>query len=466
MLFRQIINDDLGCASYLVACGGEAAIIDPQYDISPYVDLARTHGLRITRVLETHDHADHISGHGRLAELFGAQVYAPAGSGATYPHHVMRGGDVIAFGNARIHVLETPGHRPEHVSFGVEDIGRGDGVVSLLTGDSLLVGDVARPDLAVDAEEGGALLHASVQRLLAHEGHVEVFPGHVGGSLCGSARLSGKTSSTIEGERRFDPLLSIVDPADFTSALLDGLKPRPPHVEHIVACNRGGFITASSNPDELSAGRVAELLDDGAVLIDVRDESDYHAGHIDGSWSVPDTEAGVGTRAAWLADPGRHVVLVADNADQAASVAMKLRAVGQTAVVGYLRGVVSWQAAGYALRGMQSISVHEFAERWRDEALRATMTVIDVRDPDEWRGGVIPGSVLISLPALASGAFDPEIVRGKAAAIVCLSGSRAGQAASILERQGVGNIVHVTRGGVLHMPGLGVPLEHMSEVIA
>ncbi len=219
MLFRQIIHEDLGCASYLVGDSGAgvAAVVDPQWDIDPYLNLARLHGVRIEHVLETHNHADHVSGHGRLARATGATIHVSALAEAEYEHDPIADGWTLALGEGvTIEAVHTPGHRPEHTSFLLRDAERGGDPVAVLSGDSLFVGDVARPDLAVEPREGAAGIFRSLhERLLSLPDEVEVWPGHLGGSLCGSSGIDLKTSSTIGFERRHNRALAIADEAEF-----------------------------------------------------------------------------------------------------------------------------------------------------------------------------------------------------------------------------------------------------------
>ena len=213
MLFRQVIHEDLGCASYLVGdtASGVAAVIDPQWDIEPYLDLARLHGVRIEHVLETHNHADHVSGHGRLARASGATIHVHELAEAEYEHEPFADGWVLELGDgASIEAIHTPGHRPEHTSFLLRDATRGGDPVAVLTGDSLFVGDVARPDLAIEPRDGAAEIFRSLnERLMALPDEVEVWPGHLGGSMCGSSGIDLKTSSTIGFERRHNRALGL-----------------------------------------------------------------------------------------------------------------------------------------------------------------------------------------------------------------------------------------------------------------
>ena len=183
MFFRQVLHEDLGCASYVVADGGEAAVIDPKWEVEDYLRLAEEHGFAVTHVLETHNHADHVSGKGRLAKATGATIHVPAAAGVEFAHEPLADGDQIRFGDVTITALATPGHRPEHTAYLVADESRGAEQWLAVTGDSLFVGDVARPDLAVDKEEGARGLYASLKRLLALGDFAEVWPGHIGGSL-------------------------------------------------------------------------------------------------------------------------------------------------------------------------------------------------------------------------------------------------------------------------------------------
>src|SRR5918911_1848157 len=205
MLFRQILHEDLGCASYVIADGGEAAVVDPKWQIEDSLELAHEHDVRIRHVLETHTHADHLSGRGRLAAATGATLHVSAEAGDEYDHEPLEEGTALELGDARITALATPGHRPEHLAFVVEDRSREEAPWLLLTGDSLFVGDVARPDLAVEPEEGARGLFRSLRRLLEHEDFVEVWPGHVGGSLCGGAGGGEKARPPNGLPRRVQP---------------------------------------------------------------------------------------------------------------------------------------------------------------------------------------------------------------------------------------------------------------------
>src|SRR5919197_1075316 len=216
MLFRQLLHEDLGCASYLIADGGKAAVIDPKWEIEDYLALAAEQELVIAHVLETHNHDDHLSGRGRLAAATGATLHVPEDADVDYEHEQLADGDTLELGDVRITALATPGHRPEHMAFLVEDRSRAERPWLVLTGDALFVGDVGRPDLAVDEEDGARGLFRSTRRLLELDDVTELWPRHIGGSLCGGGDMSEKPSSTIGFERRTNELLGL-DEEEFVS---------------------------------------------------------------------------------------------------------------------------------------------------------------------------------------------------------------------------------------------------------
>ena len=282
MLFQQFLDDDLGCASYLVgdedAC--VAAIVDPPFAIEPVLEAAAKREVEIVRVIETHTHADHLSGHGRLALEHGIPVSIHAAAAAEYPHDLLEDGLELELGQIVLRAIHTPGHRPEHTCLAVIDRTRADEPWLVLTGDSLFVGDAARPDLAVAAKEGAEGLFHSLRRLLELPDGVEVFPGHVAGSLCGKG-MSSKASSTIGFERRFNRALQIEDELDFVADASTSAA-KPPNMSRLVDLNRGPFVGAQGEVNELAAPPAE------SVTLDVRDASTYGEGHRLGALSGVD----------------------------------------------------------------------------------------------------------------------------------------------------------------------------------
>jgi len=261
MIFRQVTHDDLGCASYLVGDedAGVAAVVDPKLDVEEYLALARYMGVRIAHVLETHNHADHVSGHGRLAAATGAAIHIHRDAAPDYDHEPFGDGWELELGSVRVRALHTPGHRPEHTAFALTDTARGPEPWAVLTGDSLFVGDIARPDLAVEKTEGARGVFRSLhEQLLRLPDACEVWPAHLGGSLCGGPGMDMKVSSTIAYERAHNALLQEADEAEFVRRVTASLGPQPPNFEAIVAVNRGPLEPRRVAIDPLTARQVDE----------------------------------------------------------------------------------------------------------------------------------------------------------------------------------------------------------------
>jgi glyoxylase-like metal-dependent hydrolase (beta-lactamase superfamily II)/rhodanese-related sulfurtransferase len=416
VLFRQFVDDDLGCASYLIGdeVAGHAVVVDPSYRIEPYLEEAERRDVRIVRVLETHTHADHVSGHGRLALEHGVSVSIHPLGEPEYPFDPLEDGQRIEVGDVVLTVLHTPGHRPEHCCFAVTDRSRADEPWLVLTGDSLFVGDAARPDLAVEAREGAAGLFHSLRRLVELGDGVELFPGHVAGSLCG-AGMSSKASSTIGFERRFNPMLRIETEEDFVGESTGTAGVRPPNVEHVVALNRGPFVGAPEPP------RVAAA--DGAVVLDVRPAHAFAAGHVRGALSVPLDSSTFGSKAGFLVSPEEEIALHADTEDDAELAAQRLQAVGLR-VRGRLESPETTES-------VDPVGLEELERLVADDAVE----VLDVREADERDAAYIPGSRHIPYRLVRT--FAEQLGNGKPVVTICESGSRAVIAASVLEAAGV-----------------------------
>jgi rhodanese-related sulfurtransferase/glyoxylase-like metal-dependent hydrolase (beta-lactamase superfamily II) len=444
MLFRQIIHEDLGCASYLVADRehGVAAVVDPQWDIGPYQRLARLHGVRIGHVLETHNHADHVSGHGRLCRATGATIHVHELAEAGYPHEPFGDGWRLELGDLTIEALHTPGHRPEHSCFLLSDAGRGGAPWALLSGDSLFIGDVARPDLAVEPREGAAEMFRSLhERLLALPAEVEVWPGHLGGSLCGGSGLDLKTSSTIGFERRHNPALAITDEEEFISTQLRSLGDKPPNVERIVDLNRGPVVEDFGTPAPLSPHEVEELVEAGAVVIDGRTNEQFDEAHIAGALSASSYDTGFATKVSRVAPAGTEIVIVAASSGDERAAAELLSSVGLP-VRGFLEGgMTAWRVEGRPVHRIELIDPDELARRVEADDGPA---ILDVRNDSEYASERIPGSLHIPYAHLAE-RLD-ELPRDRPVATICRGGKRSGLAASILQRAGFEDVVHVGQG--------------------
>jgi hydroxyacylglutathione hydrolase len=419
VLFRQLVDDDLGCASYLIgdeeAC--EAVVVDPAYAIEPYLEEAERSGVRIVRVLETHTHADHVSGHGRFALEHGVPVGIHALAEAEYPCEQLEDGDEVRVGSVAIRVLHTPGHRPEHCCFLVDG--------HLLTGDSLLIGDAARPDLAVEATEGAEQLFRSLRRLAELPEETEVDPGHVGGSLC-AAGISSDRVSTIRSERLANRALSFSDEREFVAESAAISTPRPPTVERVVALNRGPFLAAQPPLREL------ETME--GQLLDVRPARAFAAGHAAGAVNVPVSGSSFGTKAAFVLDHERPVTLHVSTHEQAELAARRLHAVGLLDTAGY---VLELDAS----ERLEPITVAELEPLLAGDAVE----VLDVREKNERDEGYIPGTRHI--PYRLVRAYRDELENGRPVVTICESGARAAVAASVLAAEGV-NVRPVLEGGI------------------
>jgi hydroxyacylglutathione hydrolase len=454
VIFRQITHEDLGCASYFIGdhSAGVAAVVDPRFEIDEYLELARYLDVQIDHVLETHNHADHVSGHGRLAAATGATIHIHRIANAEYEHEPFDDGYELALGSLTVRAVHTPGHRPEHTAFALVDGSRGDEPWAVLTGDSLFVGDVARPDLAIEREQGAREIFQSLhERLLTLAPETEVWPGHLGGSLCGGPGMDMKVSSTIGYERRHNDLLDGLGEPAFVERTLANLGPQPPNFQAVVNLNRGPLLTAGVELLPLTPRQVDQRRAAGALIVDVRTDLQFDEAHIPGAVSITMLRQGFGTKLSWVADPAQEIVLVGRDDEDALVAGRLATAVGVRRLGGYLAGgMTSWRADR---RDVGRIA------RWTVEELAAAdgVQVVDVRELSEWRAGHIPGSLhrpyhdLHELP----GEVDP----GRPVAAICASGQRSATGASLLSAHGAREVIHVVDGGVPLWQRLGNPVE-------
>ena len=416
MIFTQFVDDDLGCASYLVGDedAGVAVVVDPPVAIEPLLVETERRGVRLIAVLETHTHADHVSGHGRLALELGLPVRIHPAAQVEYPNEPLEDGTEIDAGCIRLRCIHTPGHRPEHCCFAVSDRTRADEPWLVLTGDSLFVGETARPDLAVAGAQGAEDLFHSLRRLLELPDGVEVYPGHVAGSLCGKA-MSSKASTTIGFERRFNPMLSLRELDAFIAESASVSAPKPPNLAQIVALNHGPFTGATPPVEELPAPP------DGAQLLDVRTPRDFLSGHRAGALNVPVSGSSFATRAGFILDASEPVVILAASCEEAERASAGLRKVAFTEIVGYVLGTGTEHSEPVAVDDL-------------DELIAAGAELIDVREKDERDTGYIPGSRNIPYRLLAICGAD--LPTDRPIVTLCESGPRAAIAASMLVAKG------------------------------
>jgi glyoxylase-like metal-dependent hydrolase (beta-lactamase superfamily II)/rhodanese-related sulfurtransferase len=434
VIFEQIVWRDLGCASYLVGCQAacEAVVVDPPLDVRAVLDLCKRHDARLVGVIETDTHADHVSGHGVLAHHHSCWIAIHEIANAVYEHRPLRDGDRIDVGNIALDVLHTPGHRPEHCCLAVSDRTRADEPWLVLSGDALFVGDSGRPDLAVAGDEGAAALYRSLHERLGGLGDgVELFPGHVAGSLCGRG-MSAKSSSTLGFERRFNPMLAEMAVEEFVKRANADLAPKPPTMARIVELNRGPLV--AENP----RARTVALPAADAQVLDVRDGASFADGHMAGSFNDPVAVPGFGNRCGFVLDAEREVVIVASTHEQAEDAVRKLAAVGFTKFAEVAFGVDS----AHAHERFEPIGLVAMGTLSDEGALQ----VIDVREASE-QSETAAGALAVPYRLLAAAdlsSLDPE----RPTAVVCHTGTRTPLAASLLARRGFKHVRPVLDEGM------------------
>ncbi|HEY5610218.1 MAG TPA: MBL fold metallo-hydrolase, partial [Thermoanaerobaculia bacterium] len=392
MVFKQFYLGCLAHASYLIGSNGEAAVVDPQRDVDQYIAEADRHGLRVQYVLETHLHADFVSGHRELAERTGAEIVFGHAARAAFPHRAASDGDEFSVGTVGLRILETPGHTPESISILVSDHADPNTPQKVLTGDTLFIGDVGRPDLVAavgySKEQMAGLLYDSLHhKLLALDDSVEVFPAHGAGSLCGR-NISKETSSTIGEQRRFNYALKPMPREDFIRMMTVDLPEQPQYFSRDAEINRSGATPLSDlpPPEPLSP---SEMAGRGAVVLDVRTPAEFGAGHLPGSINI-----GLGGQyASWagtLIPIERDIILVADE-DRLAEARVRLARVGLENVAGYLSGgIKAWSDSGRPLGTIPQIAVDELHARLSEDP---RLQVVDVRQPGEFESGHPPGAI-------------------------------------------------------------------------
>jgi len=444
-MFERLSDEGLAQSSYLIACERTrmAAVVDPRRDIDAYTSTAIRHGLTLAYAIETHIHADFVSGARELAGL-GARVIAGPGAALRFPFQEAKHGEFLRLGDISIEVLHTPGHTPEHISLLVREP---DQPARIFTGDTLFVGAVGRPDL-LGADQApplaGQLYDSLFGTLLALDDAVEVYPGHGAGSLCGSG-IGTALHSTIGQERRFNPLLQQSSRAAFVSAVLDDLPETPPYFPRMKGVNRNGPVVRVLGkgvppPSALDARDATALVEDGAFVIDLRSPEAFGAGHPSGAMNI-----GFGPRigywAGWLVPPATPLVLLGSDPGHAAVATRQLVRLGFDDVVGYVDGGFdAWRAAGGHITHIELISARELRDRLQR---RERLTLVDVRTSQEWLGGHIDEAISIpvgDLPRRAGELRGPNVV-----ATVCETGYRSSLASSLLVRAGV-QVVNVSDG--------------------
>lgn len=444
MYFEQFYLGCLAHASYMLASEGEALVVDPQRDVELYLNAAAEHGVMIRHIFETHLHADFVSGHKELAARTGARIYMGAQAGAVFDHVPVSDGFELKFGKASMRVLETPGHTPESICLVVTDGEKSITPWAVLTGDTLFIGDVGRPDLSprhTPAQLAGLLYDSLHTKLMTLPDNVLVYPAHGAGSLCGK-NMRAERSSTIGTERLTNYALQIRSREEFIRQLTSNLPARPEYFAKDAELNRTGAAPLSELPPlrGISPSDLQRMLKEGELALDVRTMDEFAAGHVPGSVNI----ALGGQFASWagtLLGLTSHPVLIADTEAQIEEARLRLTRVGIEVLDGYLAGgVAAWKQAGLPVASVAQITPQELEPRLGVGKLK----VLDVRRQPEWDAGHIEGAAWWPLDNFR--VSPPEIDHDAPLAVHCKGGYRSMIAASLLQRAGFRNVINVIGG--------------------
>jgi glyoxylase-like metal-dependent hydrolase (beta-lactamase superfamily II)/rhodanese-related sulfurtransferase len=444
MHFEQFYLGCLAHASYMLASEGEAVVVDPQRDVDIYLQAAEANHVSIRHIFETHLHADFVSGHRELASRTGAAIYIGKEAEATFPHTAVQDGFRLQVGKMRITALETPGHTPESVCLVITDEEKSTAPWAVLTGDTLFLGDVGRPDLSKrysPTQLAGMLYDSLHNKILKLSDNVLVYPAHGAGSLCGR-NMRAERVSTIGTERLTNYALQIESREEFVKQLTSNLPARPAYFQQDAEINRTGASVLSELP-ALSPIEPAELkavLAEGGMALDVRPGEQFAAGHVPGSVNI----ALSGQFASWagaLLGLAARPVLIAESEEAVSEARMRLARVGLEDARGYLKGgIEAWSVAGLPLAALSQINVEALSDRLRN----STLQVLDVRREPEWEAGHIEGASWWPLDNFK--VSPPEIAHDVPIAVHCKSGYRSMIACSLLQRGGFQNVVNVVGG--------------------
>jgi len=445
MLLKHFFVGKIAHSSYILAGKESCAVVDPRRDVDLYIQEARELGVKITHILETHLHADFISGHMDLARKTGARIYAPRSANCSFEHTGLSEGDTVELEDMELRVLETPGHTPEHISYVVVDKSRVDDPVGVFVGDTLFVGDVGRPDLFPDIarELAGKLYHSLHDKLLKLPDHCEVYPAHGAGSLCGRS-MGAKWRSTIGYERRHNPALQIGEKEQFIRSLTVDMPPAPDHFSRCSDINRQGPVLVEDLPP-LAELRPAEfrkrMADETVAVLDARSYDSFGSQHVPGAWHI-DRGGNFPTFAGWVLPTDQDFLLVADDYSQALEVNTWARRVGVDRIIGYLDGdMFAWAVSGYPTANVRQISVQTLHEMVTGDS---GIVLVDARASREYADSHIEGAINIAAPDIRQRyrELDPK----KPVILMCSTGHRSSLAASILKRRGFGEVVNVAGG--------------------
>ncbi len=445
MLLKHFFIGKIAHSSYILAGKNSCAVIDPQRDVDSYITEARALGVDITHIIQTHLHADFISGHMDLAKKTGAKIYVAKSAECSFEHVALSEGDIIELEDMVLKVLETPGHTPEHLSYVVIDKSRSDSPVGVFVGDTLFVGDVGRPDLFPDiAEElAGKLFHSLHDKILKLPDYAEVYPAHGAGSLCGRA-MGAKWRTTIGYERNFNSALKIQDKSEFIKSLTTNMPPAPDHFSRCSDINRKGPALVADLPvmEELSANQFKQRIRDSSLLVlDTRGYHSFGSQHLPDAWHL-DLNGNFPAFAGWVLPTEKDILLVADDYQKALEANTWARRVGVDRIVGYLDGgMIAWALAGLKTNHIELISAEELHDMITG---KANFVLLDVRAPLEYEDNHIKGAINIQVSELRT--RHNELNKDKKTLLICSSGNRSSLGASILKQHGFTDIYNIAGG--------------------
>ncbi len=444
MFFQQFYLGCLAHASYMFGSKGEAVVVDPQRDVEIYIEAAQKNGLTIRHIIETHLHADFVSGHRELAQRTGAKIYVGAAAGAKFEHVALHDGFVLPVGDLCLTALETPGHTPESVCLVVTDCERGDEPWAVFTGDTLFIGDVGRPDLSpthTPQQLADMMFDSLHHKLMTLPDKTIVYPAHGAGSLCGR-NMRAESSSTIGTERLTNWALQIKPREDFVAQMTSNLPARPEYFAQDAAINREGAVALDELPAlrPLAPKELQYQIGQGVTAVDVRHQDEFAAGHVPNSISIP---LG-GQFASWagaVLGLGANPVLIAATPEQISEARLRLARVGIEEIAGYLDGgIAGWQAAGLPLAEVPQLTVQEL----KTQLDKGTVRVLDVRREGEWNTSHLNGADWYALDNFKRAL--PEVNSSEPVAVHCKGGYRSMIACSFLQRAGHSNVVNVIGG--------------------
>jgi glyoxylase-like metal-dependent hydrolase (beta-lactamase superfamily II)/rhodanese-related sulfurtransferase len=445
MLLKHYFVKKIAHSSYILAGQNSCAVIDPQRDIDLYIAEAQTLGVQITHILQTHLHADFVSGHMDLAKKTGAKIYMAKSASCTFDHVALIEGDTIEIENMTLKVLETPGHTPEHLCYVVIDKSRGDGPIGVFVGDTLFVGDVGRPDLFPEIAKNLAeqLYHSLHDKLFKLPDYCEVYPAHGAGSLCGRS-MGAKYLTTIGYERKFNPVMQIDDKQEFIKSLTENMPPAPDHFRRCSDINRYGPKLFSELPvlGRIEIEAAKKMLERYKIcILDTRDYLAYGSQHIPNAWHL-DLNGSFPTFAGWVLPVDRDFLIVADDAQKAKESNIWARRVGVDRIIGYLNGgIKSWITKGLNTKSIRQLSPKGLYDLISNES---DFILLDVRASAEFEENHIQGA--INIPAADLRTRYTELNKDKLIVLICSSGNRSSLGTSILEQKGFNNLSNVAGG--------------------